>query len=256
MPAATVAMSPARAKAARQKKIVIGGVVLLGIVLAIQGPKLMKQLSGSSTSSTPAPAVTPPPTVPGTPTPTTPVATAPTAGATTDRLASFETFSSKDPFIVQVGGDGSSTTSSQSSSSGSASGAAAPAAGTGASSSSSASTSTGSSTPAGGTLAASAGFAVAGSETTPPASPAFASASLEVNGSVTTVDQGKTFPRGDPVFKLASVSASSVAIGIADGSLKTGGKTVTVATGKQVTLQNTATGKRYRIKVVSTTPKG
>ena len=77
-----------------------------------------------------------------------------------------------------------------------------------------------------------------------------------MNGSVETVDEGKTFPRSDPVFKLASVSASSVVIGIAGGSLKTGGKTVTVGKGQQVTLQNTATGKRYRIRVVSTTPKG
>src|SRR3954453_17697245 len=95
-------------KAAKQKKIAIGGAVLLIGIMVIQGPKMLKLLSGGSkpaaggappVSATPAgaaaPAVAPVPAVPPTgAAPVTPAATAPSG----TKLVSFERFSSKDPF--------------------------------------------------------------------------------------------------------------------------------------------------------------
>jgi hypothetical protein len=263
MATATVGVKTvAQAKAARQKKIAIIGAVLLVGIMAIQGPKLMKQLKGSSSTPTAAPATPAAPVAPVTPaTPSTPAT--PATPASTDRLASFDTFSSKDPFAQQVTAEtarAQATETSGSSSSGSGSGgtSASDSSGSGSSDGSSGSATTGTAStkePAGGTLAASAGFSVAGSETTPPASQQFASASLRVNTAVETVDEGKTFPRSDPVFKLVKVTDGAVEISIADGSLGTGAKTLSITTGKPMTLKNTTTGKKYKVEVVSTSPK-
>src|SRR4051812_12082904 len=97
--------SVADAKAAKQKKIAIGGAVLLIGVLAFQGPKVLKVMSGGGSSSSAAPVATPvtpltPAAVPGAaPAPTPVSATTPDSGT---KLISFERFSSKDPFVVQV----------------------------------------------------------------------------------------------------------------------------------------------------------
>jgi hypothetical protein len=215
----------AQAKAARQKKIAIGGSALLVIVLVIQVPRMMKQLKGSN----PAPAAAP---VSPTPAPATPVAGVPTAVAATDKLVSFESFTSKDPFIQQV-------------SEGAA--ASAPAA---------------SSTTTGGTASATASNTTTGtSQTTAFKTSAGAgsstpkgaqTATIQVNGSAETVGESKTFPKSNPVFKLVSVGEGSVEVAIADGSFKDGDKTITLTEGKSVTLLNTASDKRYKLLLVST----
>src|SRR5437763_16669057 len=111
----------AKAKAAKQKKIAIGGGILLVALLAIQGPKTLKMLN---------PKPLPPLTAPSTPT-TTPTVTpsdpnslaAPTLGGTPTaaaapadtsnlvdavpvnadpgQLETFQKFASKDPFAAQ-----------------------------------------------------------------------------------------------------------------------------------------------------------
>ena len=64
-------VDPAVAKQRKQRMILIfGGVILAGLV-AFQGPKLMKQLRGPSTSSSAAPATTTTPTTAPTTAPTT-----------------------------------------------------------------------------------------------------------------------------------------------------------------------------------------
>ena len=46
-------VDPLKAKAAKQKKIAIGGFVVLARVLAIQGPKTLKMLKGPRPSTPP-----------------------------------------------------------------------------------------------------------------------------------------------------------------------------------------------------------
>src|SRR5687767_6992372 len=109
-------VDPLQAKAAKQKKIAIGGVVVLCLLLAIQGPKTLKMLKGPSPTTAAAPAPVAPATpVPGAPAPADGAA-APT-GVTdlsalvdsdlppapdTGQLVSFERFASKDPFVPQA----------------------------------------------------------------------------------------------------------------------------------------------------------
>jgi hypothetical protein len=105
-------------KQAKQKKIAIGGFVILIAVVAFQGPKTLKSLKGGQAVPPPPVAVAP---APGTTTPTPAVPTPagasaapgfsavlvdsdgqPEAGA--GHLVSFERFASKDPFAQQVDG--------------------------------------------------------------------------------------------------------------------------------------------------------
>jgi hypothetical protein len=228
-------VTAAQAKAARQKKIVIGGSVLLAVVLVIQVPRMMKQLNGSSAAA-PAPAVTPPPTpIPG----TTSVGTVPVSAAPANtKLVSFERFGSKDPFIQQV----------------SASDAASPpSAAKPAKSATSSGSGSGSTSGSGGTASASiqqTSFKVESGSN--PAAGAEGKATIQINGKSQRVAVDKTFPQGDPVFQLVSVTTGSVEIAIAGGSLKEGGKTITLSKGTPLTLLNTADGKRYKLLLVST----
>jgi hypothetical protein len=238
----------AQAKAARQKKIVIVGGVLLAIVLVIQGPRMMKQLKGPSSEAVPAAPVpapaTPgvPPAIPATPTPATGIPTTPAApGVTAGKLVSFERFDSKDPFVQQVTATGASASDAATPAS---AGAATNSQDSGAGSQPVSATSGGSATAAPTAFRSDAGAG---------AKPAGASqtATIQVNGTVQAVSESKTFPKADPVFKLISIGDKSVQIAIADGSFKDGDKTITLTEGKPVTLLNTADGNRYKLLLVS-----
>ena len=122
----------AKAKAAKQKKIAIGGAVVLVALLAFEVPKTMKMLNQKAappvvaTTATTTPTVTPAdpnslaaPTLGGTP--TTAAAPVPTdttsdlvdavpVSADPGQIQTFQKFASKDPFAVQVTPGGSSTT--------------------------------------------------------------------------------------------------------------------------------------------------
>jgi hypothetical protein len=219
----------AQAKAARQKKIAIGGAVILVLVLVIQVPRMMKQLKGSSATAATAPAVAPTPAVP------TPAAGVPTVAAApaTDKLVSFESFGSKDPFIQQVSAGGSSAPAPKRESTGSGT---APTSGSAASGGAAKTQPTAFKTDAGGGTQASTRKV----------------ATISVNDVAEAVSASKTFPKSDPVFKLVSIAQSSVEIAIADGSFKDGDKTITLTKGKALTLLNTADGKRYKLLLVST----
>ena len=112
-----------KAKAKKQKKLAIGGAVLLVALLAYQGPKTMKLLNpGPPPQSTPAPATTAPVTPGVTPTPVTaaPVGGTPATGLPPSgsdglvvnadlspvpldgQLAALTQFTSKDPFRQQI----------------------------------------------------------------------------------------------------------------------------------------------------------
>ena len=250
-------VDPLKAKQARQKKIAIGGAVLLIAVLAIQVPRMMKMMGGGTSSS--APAATPTTTAPATPTPTpgtpsapsTPGAVAsPSAGGLPEsdqrpapapgQLVSFDRFESKDPFVQQLSND--------------PTGASPAPTGAEASPTQQPGPSVVPSTPAPG------GSPTTAPTTTQPAtqpaqgSPAPAapaSAVIAVNGVSERVDAGADFPKLDPVFRLVSVTKRSVKVGIAGGTYATGAQTVTLVRAEPLTLMNTADGARYELRLVS-----
>jgi hypothetical protein len=240
----------AAAKQAKQKKIAIGGLVVLLAVMAFSVPKTLKMLKGpqpvaeaTQTAPTPAPAT------PATPaTPTDPGAAAPLPEAAAVELVdtgsmpqagegqfiSFERFASKDPFAQQVDpaaegapdvetgppGDTSEQTDQP------------DAPGLDPSTPDAPSSPSAPSTPATPT------------PTTPESAPAEKpkSAVISINGTQETVESGAAFPKEEEIFELVSLTATSAKIGIAGGSEK----------GKKVTLQNTADGTQYDLILVST----
>jgi hypothetical protein len=259
-------IDPLKAKQAKQKKIAIAGGVILLALLGIQGPKTLKMLKGpqpvaSAASTTPAAPSTPTPIAPVDGTDTT--ASAPTGGvelaavADSDQppvieqgqLATFERFSSKDPFAQQAepvepaasgasaeedadkdpdaGKDGEGKTGSD----------AGADSGSGADADSDGETD-GGFTAGGGTAAA--------------PEPATAT-SISVNGVAEDVVVEGAFPKDEPTFVLASIAkdGKSVEIGIAGGEYATGGETMKLTFGKKITLQNTADGSRYEIELIS-----
>jgi hypothetical protein len=75
---------------------------------------------------------------------------------------------------------------------------------------------------------------------------------LSVNGIVSRVSSGGTFPSGAPVFRLASWTKGSAQIAIVGGSYAEGTPTLTLRIGVEVTLENQTDGKRYKLKLLST----
>jgi hypothetical protein len=242
-----------KAKAKRQKVIlVVGGVLLLGL-LAFQVPRTMKLMNsqGQSASSSPStttsstPGSTPlaPPSLDGSSSAAPGVPSAGSAASTSadgisdpsnplspnaGQLVSFSRFKSKDPFKQQI------ATGCQANTAGSCS--------------SGTPTSSTASKPASknGTkvLATVPGSAGASARPT--------TGIISINGVDSSVSVGASFPAGAPVFILVSLGKSSAKIGIAGGSYQSGSTTVTLRKGKSVTLMNTADGTRYTLRLVST----
>ena len=261
--AAAKRVDPLKAKAAKQKKIAIGGTVLLVALVAFQGPKTIKLLQGPQ-PITPPTATAPTTTTPGTPAPTAagaPPAGAPVTGETpatpaadlasvpdsdqapvvdAGQLATFELFSSKDPFAQQAEPVTAKPAAAKPEEADPAKDpAAAPkpeeTEGTGTDAD-----------PADG------GFTTGGSA--PPAAPALATAnSIAVNGVAEDVEIEAEFPAAQPTFVLVSVAADgkSAEIGIAGGQYADGGETLKLTLGKKITLQNTADGSRFELELLS-----
>ncbi len=239
-------VDPLKAKAAKQKKIAIGGFVLLAAVLAIQGPKTLKMLKGPQPTepvlAAPAPVTAGTPVAtPGTETTggtaagaTPPVAAAELASVPDSdqapvvdegQLATFERFSTKDPFAQQAVAAPKPVAAPPKTPP-----AAAP-----------------TKTPASGSTDG-------GFTTSPPVAPVLASAtSVAVNGVAEDVKLDVPFPASEPTFILVSVAADgkSVEIGINGGQYATGGETLKLLLGKKLTLQNTADGSRFELELLS-----
>lgn len=251
-------VDPLKAKQARQKKIAIGGGVLLLAVAGIQVPRTMKMMSGGSSTSAPAPAATTTSAVPTAPSPTgtpvTPAATPPAANGLIDsdprpspapgQLVSFDRFESKDPFVQQL---------SDAPPTGALPAAGAqPSAGGGTQPGVSLVPSTPQpSRPTPPSTASPSVTQPSQAPATPAAQPVPTSAVISVNGINERVETGAAFPALEPVFRLASVTRRAVKIGIAGGSYATGAQTVTLLRTKPLTLMNTADGTRYELRLVS-----
>ena len=220
------------AKDRRAKRLAIGGAVLLVAVLAFEMPKVLKG-HGSSSSAPPAATTTTTPGYGTSTTPTgTPVASAAVLPATSAKLTtsdvaprrskselySFSHFAGKDPFVQQV--SASDITSSPSGTSGASGGG-------------SKKTSSQAQTTSARMLART------------------GVVTLQVNGKTQSVRIGGSFPSSNPLFKLVSVSHGLVRIGIASGSYQSGAQTVSLVSGRTLTLVDTADGVRYRIRLLS-----
>ena len=246
-----------KAKAAKQKKIAIGGGVLLVALLGIQVPRTMKMMGGKAkppvvsttaadgtTTTTAAP--TDPnslaaPTLAGSPT-----ATTATAADTSSLVASvplkvdqgqlenFQRFVAKDPFAAQVSTDGK------------------PIGSSGSSSGSSSSPKSGSGSSAGGTTTTpvTVPSTTPSTPSTPPAqpsAPAPTTAVISLNGVLMSVAMNTDFPTAAPVFHLVSLTASTAKVAISGGSYADGSAAITLKLKAPVTLQNTADGTKYTL---------
>lgn len=245
-------------KAAKQKKIAIGGFVLLLVVLGIQVPRTLKMMKGTSAAApvavtTPAPgaegapAPAPAEAVPGAPAAATPTLVAPTELTDSDpapvagpgQLVSFELFETKDPFAQQVDPNE----------------VAAPPAGSSTPSETPPVNLPATSMPGGsgsGTVVPPGGSPAPTVLPPPTISPA-ATTSISVNGAAEDVQIAGTFPIVDPSFVLVSLGSDgkSVKIGVAGGSYADGKSAITLTMGKPLTLQNTASGARYELKLLT-----
>ena len=223
-------IDPAKAKAKRDKIIagVLGGVLLVACVIAVpMSLKQWKKLNGSGEAqpvalqTTPTPGVTPPAALPG----ATGIAGTVSAPLATGELHSFELFESKDPFDQQVDVDagpslGTATVPSESAARSVPSGTAVP----------------------------------TGPSTTPkPAPVAPTTAVISVNGApAELIGVGVQFPLppAEALFELESVEPGRARISIVGGSYASGDPTVTLKVGRTLTLENTADGTRYELKLL------
>ena len=230
------------AKDRRAKRLAIGGVVVLAAVLAFEVPHVLKKSGGSASSAPPAATTTDATTgasaAPATTSPGTAAAVSvpvtstklPNSDMTPRRLKSqlysFSRFAGKDPFVQQV--SASDITSG-------------PTGASGASSSSSSAAASGVITagPAPAQQTSARTLAQRGSVT------------IQVNGKVQTIRVGASFPSSNPLFKLVSVANGVARIGIAGGSYASGAQTVSLATGRSLTLVDTADGVRYKLELLS-----
>jgi hypothetical protein len=71
-----------------------------------------------------------------------------------------------------------------------------------------------------------------------------------VNGNVQVLAVGDAFPGNDPAFKIVTIGADSVEIGLVSGTFSTGVNTITVRVGEPVTLIGQPDGARYTIKLL------
>ena len=228
--------SLAAQKARKQKIIAIaGGVLLLGLV-AIQGPKLWKQLNPPAPAQTTASVA--PATVPAVSGAATPTLNTPPTGSTTTvvlagvsipsgtaapraqegKLLSFSLFETKDPFVPQ-GSDASSATA------------------TGAT--------------GGRTSSASTSGQIATSGTTaPPVSlPKPTYAEIELNGKTQQLGLKERFPKTAQTFVLVALTRSVAKIGVVGGAFQSG-KTLELQLGRQATLVDAKTGAHYTLRFV------
>jgi len=224
--AAKKAQAMAKAKEAKQKKLLI--ILLIPFLgLAVwQGPKMYNQMFNSS-----APPPTPVQTAPTDPSAAPPPTAAPegeegeVAGAfpgdelpegDVAKLVAFSRFTGRSPFPTRSDRLGT------------------PEGGTGGSGGSGGSGGTGGSGGSGG-----------GSD-----DESLSTATFEVNGATEIVSRGEEFPSVDPVFTLVSITEESVTIGVVQGMFENGSATMEIAVGERVTLVAAPQTTQYVVELL------
>lgn len=242
-------------KEARQKKVLIGLLPLLLLLMVWQGPGMLGAFTGGnaepppvlppegSTDTTgagdagatgldPATGAAPTTAAPGTSAAVDPAvpASLPETGETVapgpGQLVSFDRFLGKDPFRPQVvpkettgGGDGG-----------------------------------GAGDGDGGAKSGGADPPPGGGGTPPPAPPppsTYEAAVIEVNGQQQTVAKRGTFPSFDPVFRLLAIRRASIEFGLVSGEFTAGQNRIGVRAGESVTLVSQPDGQRFVVRLVA-----
>jgi hypothetical protein len=249
MAAQNAAEKRAKARQMKQKRLLFVLVPVLIALMIFTVPRTLKQLRGEkAASSSPAAATVSPPVDPttgaaggaATPAATTdPTAIAASAKAIlvdTDQqpeasegqLYSFSRFDARDPFVPLVEDEAADTSATDASG-------AVP-------------TTTVPTVPTVPTTPTTPSTTTGGSNdyTQAPAT----KVNISVNGDVQVLAVGDAFPGNDPAFKLVSIGADSVEIGLVSGTFSTGVNTITVKVGEPVTLIGQPDGARYTIKLL------
>jgi hypothetical protein len=251
-------VDPVKQREKRVKIAAIVGTVLMVLVGAYEIPSMLAVMNKKPPGNTrydPGPSITPgglPNVAAGAPGAT---AAATSSGQFVDtdvppasgagQLVSFSVFETKNPFTPQVStaqapsGTGAATTTTPTSAN--KAGADVPPTTT---------PTTTPATPPGASAVPS--TQPAGGTTTTTAAPPAPTVSLSVNGVVSHVASGGTFPSGAPVFRLSSWTKDSAQIAIVGGSYASGTGTLTLHVGEKVTLENQTDGKRYTVELLST----
>jgi len=231
----------AKAKEKKQKIILgVAGVLLLGLV-AIQGPKFMKLVKGSS------PAATATTTASSTTSSTTAVVSTSahsSLAASSDKLSSLRLFRAKDPIAPLVSDTEAAAPAPASTPAPAPAPAPTPAP---APAPTPAPVVTLSPATASGPLFGTVAPVSKGSK-----SKSLPTARIVLNGKPAQIALGKTFPASKPVFRLAGVLPGSISIALANGSLADGSSALKLRNGQSTTLMNTADRHRYTIKLVAT----
>jgi hypothetical protein len=224
-------IDPVKAKAKRDKIVaaVLGGLLLAVSVFAVpMSLKQWKKLNGGDQAQAVPAQTTPAPGVATAPAATLPgdegIAGTASAPLATGELQAFDLFESKDPFDQQIDVS------------------AGPSAGT--------STSPGT-TPSGSGSTLPTGPAAGATPKAPVLPPT--SAVMSVNGApAELIGVGVEFPLppAEPLFRLESLARGEARIAIVGGSYANGAPTVTVKLGKTLTLENTADGTRYELRLL------
>jgi hypothetical protein len=249
MAAQNAAEKRAKARQMKQKRLLFVLVPVLVILMIFMVPRTLKQLRGEK-AATPSPAaatVSPPvdPTAGAAGGAATPAATAdPTAiaasakailvdtdqqpEASEGQLYSFSRFDARDPFVPLVVDEPADTSATDASG-------AVP-------------TTTVPTVPTVPITPTTPSTTTGGSNdyTQAPAT----KVNISVNGHVQVLAVGDAFPGNDPAFKLVSIGADSVEIGLVSGTFSTGVNTITVKLGEPVTLIGQPDGARYTIKLL------
>jgi hypothetical protein len=76
-------------------------------------------------------------------------------------------------------------------------------------------------------------------------------ATVMLNGKPQQLQVNQKFPKAAPLFVLQALTKKQATLGVVRGAFG-GGKTVTLALGKSLTLVNAATGARFRLRLVYT----
>ena len=238
-------LTPAQIRDRKAKRVAVVLVVVLVAALAIQGPKLLKLVNGSSSPQADVPVVA--------------AAVAPSSAAAgpltaTTTVSGYVThyshFSVKDPFYAQNITTTTATTT-----------AAPPAASpTTSTTAKTAAPKPPTTTPAPATTpATTTTTALPFTVTTPAALPN--AAVLLANGKREVVQVGADFPSDTPLFKLNALGhkgkhgkpASSIRISVVGGSFADGVATIPLLLGKPLTFANQSDGTRYVIKLLRLT---
>jgi hypothetical protein len=76
------------------------------------------------------------------------------------------------------------------------------------------------------------------------------------NGQRQVVGVGHTFHVGDATFEVAAVDGATMRLQVPDGSFADGKRTITIRNGREVVLENNATGVVYTLRFAGGTSNG